>query len=132
MAEISSIEKALIQKFADKRRVDRYKALLKGPKHRKKFLDLLNHNFEYNHERIVELEKTISTSDQLLTFLKNKYVNTTCFLVADQNSKDGRELRLESGVEELIENYWGAILICPPKPIVIYKSEASSECTVLM
>jgi hypothetical protein len=63
--------------------------------------------------------------------LRHRYVNGTCYLIADGNHLDGSELRLEVGVEELIGNHWGAILICPPKPIALYKPEDIGEWLLL-
>ena len=53
MAEIAHWEKILISDFVVNQKKERYKALLKGRKKRRQFLELLNHNFEFNKNNLI-------------------------------------------------------------------------------
>jgi hypothetical protein len=131
MAEAALWEQRYIERFVHKSKRERYLHLLKGPKHRKKLLDRLNHAFEYDPRNATSLGGAERTSAGLTALLRRLYVADTCYLVADGNPNDGKELRLEAGVEVLLGNHWGAILICPPKPIGVYKAEDIGELVLL-
>ena len=51
------------------------------------------------------------------------HVADMCRLMADVSEQDASELRVELGVSELLGNYFGAVLICPPQPVAVYKEE---------
>ncbi len=94
-------------------------------------MELLNHNFEFNKKNIINIDCNLENEEALLAKLLKCGVNNTCYLIADQNEKDSHELKLSHGIEELINNHWGAIIVCPPKPIVVYKPEAPGKIVLL-
>jgi hypothetical protein len=110
---------------------DRYLQFLKGPKHRSKVLERLNHAFDYDPACATILSTAERSQEGLLGLLRRHYVADTCYLMADGNNHDGHSVRLEVGVEKLVGNHWGAILICPPKPIAVYKAEDVGEWVLL-
>jgi len=117
--------------FATKDRQERYLALLKGRKHRSKFLDLLNHDFAYDRAKATILPAAYKEPEPLISLLAANYVNPTCHLIADSNEFDGKELRIEFAVSEFLNNCFGALMICPPKPIVLYKDEDPGDLILL-
>ena len=123
MAEVSYWEKAFVERFIIKEKRDRYLMFLKGGKHRKKVLERLNHNLDFERSKAEDISKKCKSTKDILTFLKLRYVDDTCYVMAFQNDLDGSDVRLALGVQELFESPWGIILICPPKPIAIYKEE---------
>ena len=131
MAGVDYWEHQLVTKYVIKPKQERYLTLLKGKKHRQKFLDQLNHKFDLDPRYATELAPAHQSVEGLHSLLRSRYVGSTCYLVADGNENDGREMQLSSGVSTLLGNHWGAILICPPKPIVVYKEEAPGRLVLL-
>lgn len=66
----------------------------------------------------------------LVTLLRDRGVGPTSYLVvADESGRDA--LPLEEGVRELLQRFCGAVLICPPHPVAIYKQEGVGEVYLL-
>ncbi len=122
MAEIDPWEKRFVESYVEKSVQDRYLAMLKGQKHRRKLLDRLNHNPGFDVSKACQLES--SDGEALLGLLRSLRVEATGYLMADGSELDGQWLRVELAVGELLRTVWGAVLICPPKPVAIYREEA--------
>ena len=131
MADVSYWEAQLIRRFIVADRQERYLSLLKGRKRRGKFLDELNHNLAYDKTKARILEEKYKEPQNLLSLLASMYVEATCHLIADSNSLDGKELRIELAVPGFLNNYFGALMICPPKPVVLYKEEDIGDLILL-
>lgn len=131
MADVHPWERSFVERFICNERRDRYLTFLKSRKHRGKLLDRLNHSLDYDPALAKELPSGSRTDAGLTTVLRSLHVADTCHLVADGNEFDGRELRLERGVAELLANFLGAVLICPPKPIAVYKEEDPGRLLLL-
>ena len=123
MADVQYCERRFVECFVRKDMRDRYLTFLKGQKHHRKILDRLNHSLDYESTLARELPAESRTVSGLVAVLRSFHVSDTCYFMADGNELDGRERRLELGAEELLDNYWGAVLICPPKPVAVYKEE---------
>ncbi len=123
MSEISYWEEKFVRQYIVKNRRDRYLTFLKGKKHRQKVLNKLNHNLDFHPHLGKVLMSSTKSEEGLSALLQSKHVSGVCYLIADGNDWDGKELTLELGVNELLGNELGAVLICPPKPIAIYKEE---------
>lgn len=131
MAEIAFWEQQMVEKFVVKAKRERYLLFLTGPKRRHQILDRLNYAFDYDPGCATKLMAGQRTKDGLLELLRSRYVDEICRLMADGNNYDGWDLRLEVGVSLLLDNQWGALLICPPKPIAVYKSEDIGDVLLL-
>src|SRR5262252_4558876 len=123
MAEVNYWEKEFIDRFVVNDRKERYLEFLKGRKRRAEFLDELNHKLQYDRSKATVLPAQYREPKALISFLNSFYVEPTCHLIADSTALDGKEIRTTLAVPELLNNYCGAVMICPPKPIVIYKEE---------
>lgn len=132
MGDVDYREAQFIRRFIVAEKQERYLSLLKGRKHRAKFLDELNHNLAYDKSKATILEEKYKDPENLLSLLASMYVEPACHLVADSNSLDGQSLRIELAVPELLNNHFGALIICPPKPVVIYKEEDIGNLILLV
>ncbi len=131
MAEVAWWEKRFVDEYILPEKRDRYLIKLKGPKHRAEILDRLNHVLDYRPERATRLSAHQRTRTALLELLCHHRVANTRYVMADASSVDGRELRLELAVDELLGHSWGFMLICPPVPIAVYKQEDIGEMFLL-
>ena len=125
MSSVSYKEEKFISTYASKEKRERYLSFLKGHKHRKKFLELLNHNFSYNPKSAKELDKSYKSEEKLKTLISKMNGASTCHLLADGCELDGKELRTSEGIKELLGNYWGSVLIF--ESFAIYKPEDPEE-----
>jgi hypothetical protein len=131
MAEVAPWEKQFVHEYIVPEKRDRYLTKLKGPKHRQEILNRLNHLLDYRPETATLLSPQQRTTTGVLDLLRQHYVADTCHIMADGNPHDGRELRIELAVEELLGNAFGFIMICPPVPIAVYKQEDIGEMFLL-
>lgn len=131
MADVHGFERSFVEIFIRKEKQDRYLSFLKGPKHRQNILERFNHKLDYKPSLAQQLPPAARNKQYLMEYLRSLYVNGTCHFMADGNELDGQNLRLERAVEELLDNCWGALIICPPKPIVIYKEEDPGQLLIL-
>jgi hypothetical protein len=123
VAEASEWEKRFVRRYIHKPRQERYLAFIDDEKRRPKILNRLSHTLDYDDRKATDLDKQQQTSDGLLSLLRAQNVSPTCYFMADSNDLDGSEFDLETGVDELLFSEFGAVLICPPKPIALYKPE---------
>lgn len=132
MADVSYWENAFVRSYIVEEKRDRYLAFLKGRKHRRKVLERLNHSLDYDDRLAQSLDNCYSFPDALIEFLLGRGVDhTNCYFMADGNPADGRAMRLDRAVPELLGNHWGGLIICPPKPIAVYKREDIGDLILL-
>ncbi|MFO0922645.1 MAG: hypothetical protein U0905_09190 [Pirellulales bacterium] len=132
MAEVSLWEQAFVRAYIVAEKRDRYLAFLKGRKHRRKILDRLNHSLDYDERYATPLDARYKIPKALIVYLIGRGVDRlTCCLMADGHSADGRHMRLEQAVLELLDSHWGALIICPPIPIAVYKPEDIGDLVLL-
>jgi len=131
MADVAHWERQFVEKYIDPSKVDRYLMKLKGRKHRAEITDRLNHALDYRPEFARLIPSSERNQDMLLELLRKKRTADTCYIMADGNENDGRELRLELAIEELLGNAFGMVLICPPIPIALYKEEDIGDMLLL-
>jgi len=125
MTSVAYQEEKFINTFATKEKRERYLSFLKGHKHRKKFLELLNHNFSYNSKRAEKLDNSYKSDEELESLIQKMRGNSTCHLLADGCELDGKEIKTSLAVKEFLGNYWGSVLIF--ENFAIYKPEDSEE-----
>ena len=131
MAEASYWEQQFVRKYAARAKQARYLSLLKGKTSRRKFLECLNHTFDFDSRWAVELAHAEHFEPGLLRLLRARQVAETCYVMADGRESDGRELPLELGIHELCTNWFGTVLICPPIPIAVYRCEVPGPPVLL-
>ena len=123
MAELNNAEEAFIDLFIKKDKQERYRFKLAGKKHRKEMLDSLNHHLDFREDRALKLKACERNHDWILNSLKNVGTANACNLIADGCELDGERLDLEEGVNILLTNPWGTILICDQPRCAFYKEE---------
>ena len=132
MADVSYWDRAFVHAYIVAEKRDRYLDFLKGSKHRRKVLERLNHSLDYDERHATPLDASYSSPDALIEYLLGRGVDhTNCYFIADGSSADGRSMRLDRAVPELLENHWGALIICPPIPIAVYKPEGNANLVLL-
>lgn len=124
-------EAKFVDAFVTKPKRSRYKRFLSDPRKREKILDRLNHNADLDFSQCVELTGRQTSADQLVQRLSTYDVEAQCWLISDDSELDGELLPLREAVELTAGANWGTIMICPPKPIAIYRAEPPDKCLYL-
>lgn len=124
-------ETRFVDAFVTKQKRSRYTRLLSVPRKRHKILDLLNHNADLDYSQSVELAGKHASSEQLIQKLSTYEIDTQCWMISDDSDLDGKRLPVCEAVELTTGGDWGTIMICPPRPIAVYRSEASDRCLYL-
>ncbi len=118
-------EAKFVDAYVTKSKRSRYKKLLRNPTKRRKILDRLNHNADLDYEKAIRLSGAQAFSDELITKLSTYKIDAQCWLISDDSQLDGRLLPIREACELTAGADWGTIMICPPKPIAVYRAEDS-------
>lgn len=124
-------EAKFVDVFVLEAKRSRYKKLLRNPRKRGKILDRLNHNADLDFSQGVELIGKEAFSAQLIEKLLAYDIDEECWLISDDSDLDCKLLPMREAAELTAEANWGTIMICPPKPIVVYRAEVSERSLYL-
>ncbi len=124
MVDVADWERRFVDAYIVKAKRKRYLEFLSNPKRRQKILERLNHALDYDRQCATEVDGSMANTEALVGLLKKHGADSTvCYLVADHNARDGTTMNLNDAAGELLLNHFGALIICPPKPIALYKTE---------
>ena len=117
-------EVKFVDAYVMKSKRSRYKKLLGNPTKRGKILDRINHNADLDYEKAIRLSGAQAFSSQLIRKLSAFEIDAQCWLISDDPELDGKLLQMREASELTAGADWGTIMICPPKPIAVYRAEA--------
>ena len=116
-------QERFVRRYIVKARRKRYLMLLRDRKTRRKILERLNHTLDYDESKARVLTAAEREPDTLLSFLQGRGVDEVGHVTSDGGDADGATLPLREALTAVLDNSWGAVLICPPIPIALYKEE---------
>ncbi len=117
-------EAKFVDAFVLKQKRSRYKTFLSNPRKRNKILDRLNHNADLNFDKAIEIKPLIKTLTKVLEGYK---IENYCWMISDHSEFDGQLLPTSQAIELTVDATWATIMICPPKPIAVFREESSLE-----
>jgi hypothetical protein len=125
-----NIEEAFVRSFVVPDKRQRYIELLANPKRRRKILDHLNHQFDYDSK----YENHVPHDDcqQVVNMLKNRGAAEYCHVIADGHELDGSDVTLEIALESLWLHSFAYIIICDPKHLAYFQAETPSRPVLLV
>ncbi len=120
----NSREEAFVNAFVAKAKRERYIGLLSNPKKRKKILEVLNHNFDFDEALATvigchQIQILLSRLEELLCS------DEACYLISDDNVLDGKTFPFAQALAIAQASNWGTILDCIPGELALYWDEAS-------
>ncbi len=124
-------EAKFVDTFISKVRRPRYKEALNSPKNRYKILDRLNHGPDLDFSRGRALSGNQASAEPLLERLRSLRVEPHCWLISDDPELDGVLMPLQEVAKRTLSADWGTVMICPPKPVAVYRPEASEKSLYL-
>ena len=110
-------ETAFVQSFIVRERRERYLSKLSSRKHRRSFLDRLNHQFHRDWDgRFIVRESRPWPSDI-----------DRCFIIADEGEYDGKLVTSAEAADVVSSAYFGIVVSFVPGKLACYKDESPSE-----
>ena len=124
-------EERFVDAYVTETKRSRYKQLLKNPKKRRKILDRLNHCADFEFEKAVRLTGAQSFADHVMQELFSHNIEAHCWLISYDSDLDGKRLPVRQAACLTTMADWGTVMICPPKPVAVYRAEASESALFL-
>jgi len=121
-------EIALVNAFIAPNRRHRWLGSLASAKRRSKFLDKLNHCRDID-ERFAQM---IPSNSRIEAILREHGAPTTCYVLSDMESLDGKEMALSEAISESELGGWGTIISCVPGRLAYYYDEQGERRMLLM
>jgi hypothetical protein len=117
-------EEGFIRNFVKKDKRERTAMLWGSAKRRKDFLKSLSHygDIDVAHANAI-LPETAHTAEEWLRLLRSKGAPTTCWIISEDASRDGRESVLKDALPETIGSGMGTILSCIPGKLAYFEDE---------
>lgn len=122
-------ESAFIQAFIVREKRQRYLDMLPGPK-RKKILARLNHVLDVDWRFATVVPRNLTFAGPLLEALRSKGAGRDCYMMT-LGDLDGAVVPLEAALEEITDDYDGAVLSCLPGRLALYKDESPGDYFIL-
>jgi hypothetical protein len=121
-------EEAMVRAFISQARRSRWLELLGSVKRRRRFLDRLNHCRDIDERYATPLP---SNAD-VVAMLRSHGASSTCFVVSDSATIDGRELPLVEAIEQVELCGWGTLVSCLPGLLAYYQDELGTRRRLLL
>jgi hypothetical protein len=110
-------ETAFVQTFIRRERRDRWLSKLSLSKHRRSFLDRLNHSFRDDlDERFISVESRVWPVDI-----------ERCYMIADESEYDGRHVTSAEAADAVSSATFGIVVSFVPGMLACYKDESPSD-----
>lgn len=125
-------EETFVNTFVDKAKRERYKTLLASAKNRKKILDALNYNFDFDEALAIKIHDH-QIIDRLRKWEDLLIGEDACYLISDDHELDGKARPFIQALELARASRSGTILDCIPGVLALYWDEAdpSRACLLL-
>jgi|SRR5580704_12053206 hypothetical protein len=116
-------EKAVVQAFILPVRQERYLEFLKSPKNRKKFISVLAHFKHLDPKFATSIAGNQSNPAALVKLLVGKGAGIKCWVISENADLDGKELDLETALQETVERQMGTFISCIPGKLAFFEDE---------
>ncbi len=127
-------EDAVIKAFFLPNKQERFLAFISNPKNRRKLTQELAHFRGFDQRFAAPLGWKVNPTQNLAQrhaqgieniarLLKSKGARQTCWVISEDRQLDGKELKLEDALEEVIGSDMGTILSCVPARLAVFVGE---------
>jgi hypothetical protein len=116
-------EEALVRAFIPPHRQERFLEIIAKPKKRAKLLTQLYHFDDLNPKFMVAIPPNQQNPSALVRILKAKGAGPKCYVMSTNSRLDGREVDLETALEETVGNQEGTLISCVPGRLGYFEDE---------
>ena len=102
---------------------DRYVEMVSSSRNRQKLIDELAHFGHFDPRFRLPLESKKLFPAGIETVLRAKGAGSTCWVISEDRSIDGREIGLAEALKEVVGNQMGTVLICIPGRLAFVETE---------
>ena len=117
--------------FVIREKQGRYAHGLRSPKHRKKLLDRLNHNHDFDPSFLLRLAKEMQSASAVYALLKSAGAPDECYVFSANPSIDGMRMPLAEALSKTFAMGLGTVISCIPGKLAYFEGEDPGECYVL-
>ena len=122
----------LIRTFVDRTRRARYLTLLEsGAKGRVKLRRALPHFSDLDERYVRPIPAGSQSPDTILQMLRDLGAPKTCYIMAESDDLDDREMPLELALDSVVASGMGALLSCIPGRLAYFEGESAGDRGVL-
>jgi hypothetical protein len=116
-------EQGVVQAFILPARQERYLEFLKSPKNRKKFINTLAHFKHLDLRFAASIAGSQSNPSALAKLLVAKGAGAQCWIISENSVLDGKELDLETALNETVGSQMGTFISCIPGKLAFFEDE---------
>jgi hypothetical protein len=104
-------------------RQERYMEFLKSAKKREKFIAQLAHFKHLDPKFVVRVPGNQRNPSSLQKLLVEKGAGTKCWVISENSELDGKEIDLQTALEETIGYQMGTLISCIPGKLAYFEDE---------
>jgi hypothetical protein len=123
MADSVNHEEELIRAFILPHRRERFLEMIAKPKKRAKLLTQLSHFKALDPRFTIAIPPNRQNPSSLAKILRAKGAGATCYVVSENSRLDGKEVELESALEETVGYQMGTLISCIPGKLGYFEDE---------
>jgi hypothetical protein len=118
-------EEETVRAFIIRERRNRFLELLRNPRHRHKITESLAHPHPawFDSRCVKSIPPAQSSAASIAKLLHGKGAGAKCWVISEDKRFDGRELDLDSVLQELVGYGMGVIVSCVPGKLAFVESE---------
>jgi hypothetical protein len=120
-------ETMFVGTFIVRSKRERYKSFLGTKKRQKKFVDLLFHFSDFDHDTINRLASHVAYPAQLLDLMQRKGAPADCYVISTTKDLDQRRMGLELALNTVLGWHPGTLIISLPSRLCFYEAEGRGE-----
>jgi hypothetical protein len=116
-------EEELIRAFIPRHRQERFLEMIVKPKKRAKLLTQLSHFKALDPQFMVAIPANQQNPSSLVKMLREKGAGARCYVVSENSRLDGKEVELETALEETVGYQMGTLISCVPGKLGYFEDE---------
>jgi hypothetical protein len=116
-------EEALVKAFIPAHRQERFLEIIAKPKKRAKLLTQLAHFKALDPKFMVVIPSNQRNPIALAKLLRAKGAGPSCYVMSENSELDGREMDLETALEETVGGQMGTLISCVPGRLGYFEDE---------
>ena len=119
-------------KFVIPEKQERYAQHLRSRKHRKKLLDRLNHNADFNPKFLLRLANDDQDELAIFALLQRRGAPDECYVISTNENIDGHRMPLVQALSKTVAMGYGTVISCIPGKLGYYEGEDPGERYLLV
>jgi hypothetical protein len=125
-------EELFVKSFIVPAKRERYLSFLSNDKHRRKLLDNLDHLYDLNKTKVIDILPDQQTAQSICRLMREKGGGENCYVISTNWELDGKELSLREALEGIVGSGFGSYVSCIAGKLGYYEGEKAGERYILV